>query len=316
MNPAGKLFPKRWGPAAIAALCLLAIAPNAYANQPPGPMLLLSEVLILPAMILLSLAGGAYAILDGKKVKRRRVGAWLRWLLAVFAILISGAQESLGVLVALIFGSIALRRAAQMLFWGFRAGTTAGAEPTEAGRRLRPARLKAAGAVLAVIALFLMGQAIAFVGYWPGYAGRERLQAFHRFVAHQLAYAKRQESRTGIRQYQQLRGKELREYLFSTLDSPAFRIDYGPGGGSFTAHLVPRRFPFFPYNYLTSLPSYRADQSGQIRMVQVHWPDSLCPPDAPVVMSVSQEDIKTARERLEAVEPDPPDLGRGKSKAR
>ena len=309
----------KWRVAGTLAVCLLAIAPNAHADQPPGPMLLMSEILILPVMILLSLAGGAYAILDRKTVKRRRVRSWAKGLLAVLAILLSGAQEGLGALVALIFGLFALGRAGQMLYWGARPQKLAAAEPAEDGRRPRPARLVAAGTVLAAITLFLMGQAFAFVGYWPTYAGREKLQQFQRFVAHQLAYAERQESQSGIRQYRKMTGEELRQSPFRALASPSFRIDYGPGERSFTAYLIPGGFPFFPYNYLTSQPSYRADQSGQIRMVQVHWKDTLCPSDAPIVMSIGQEEIKAARQRLEAleaVEAVPPNSGQEKPKTR
>jgi len=307
----------KWRVAGTVALCLLAVAPSAHANQPPGPMLMLSEILILPVMILLSLAGGAYAILDRKTAKRRRVRSWARGLLAVLAILLSGAQEGLGALVALIFGLIALGRAAQMLNWGARGQKLAAAELAEDGRRPRPARLMAAGAVLAAITLFLMGQAFAFVGYWPTYAGREKLQQFQRLVAHQLAYAERQESRTGIHQHRRMTGEELRQSSFYALANPSFRIDYGPEERSFTAYLAPGHFPFFPYNYLTSQPSYRADESGQIRMVQVHWQGALCPPDALVVMTIGQDEIKAARQRLEAleaVEAAPPDSGQGKPK--
>ena len=56
--------------------------------------------------------------------------------------------------------------------------------------------------------------------------------------------------------------------------------------------IIPYRFPFFPYNYLTSQPSYRADETGQIRMAHVHKGDQICPADAPVVMKVSNEDIQ------------------------
>ncbi len=302
MNGEGRLSPRAWGTAATVAACILASAPNAYANQPPGPMLILSEVLILPLMILLSMAGGAYVLLEQKTPKQRRLGSWARGLLAVFAILLSGAQEGLGLIVAMIFGAIALWRAGQMLVWGIRARGAAAPAPVEGERRPRPARLLVGGAALAAITLFLMGQALAFVGYWPTYSGGQRLQQLQRFTAHQMAYAEREESRTRIRQFRQMADEELRAYGFPALSGPMFRIEYGSDRRSFAAYLTPRDFPFFPYNYLTALPSYRADQSGQIRMVHVHWPDTPCPPDAPVVMTIGQEDLKTARERLEAME--------------
>jgi hypothetical protein len=52
---------------------------------------------------------------------------------------------------------------------------------------------------------------------------------------------------------------------------------------------MPNRFPFFPYNYLLSQPSYRADETGQIRMIYVHNENKLCPENAPVVMNVKNQ---------------------------
>jgi hypothetical protein len=58
-------------------------------------------------------------------------------------------------------------------------------------------------------------------------------------------------------------------------------------------------FPMFPYNYLTTQPSYRADSSGQIRMAAVHDRKTACPPDAPVVARVSEEEITRMQRLLE-----------------
>jgi len=60
------------------------------------------------------------------------------------------------------------------------------------------------------------------------------------------------------------------------------------------------RFPFFPYNHLTSQPTYRADETGKIRMISVHHQDAVCPPDAPVVMQVTEQDIQEMLKRLDS----------------
>jgi hypothetical protein len=54
-------------------------------------------------------------------------------------------------------------------------------------------------------------------------------------------------------------------------------------------------------------------------MVQVHRQDALCPLDAPVVMTIGQEEITATRQRLEALEAvkeAQPDPGREKPRAR
>ena len=66
-----------------------------------------------------------------------------------------------------------------------------------------------------------------------------------------------------------------------------------------TVYMLPMgKMPFFPFNYLTSQPSYRADETGRIRMLRVHRRNHLCPEDAPVVMRVETEDIEDAFDNL------------------
>ena len=56
---------------------------------------------------------------------------------------------------------------------------------------------------------------------------------------------------------------------------------------------------FFPYNYFVSCPSYRADETGQIRMVMVHQKDEKCPADAPIVIQVSILDVNNMLKTIE-----------------
>jgi hypothetical protein len=80
------------------------------------------------------------------------------------------------------------------------------------------------------------------------------------------------------------------------------RVEYASDGSGFTVFMLPKTaFPFFPYNYLTSQPSYRADGSGQIRMIEVHDRATACPPDAPVVAQVGEADIEKMRQLLAGV---------------
>ena len=70
-------------------------------------------------------------------------------------------------------------------------------------------------------------------------------------------------------------------------------------GGAYAVLRARTAFPMFPYNYLTTQPLYRADSSSQIRMVAVHDRETACPPDAPVVARVSEEEIARMQRLLE-----------------
>jgi hypothetical protein len=79
------------------------------------------------------------------------------------------------------------------------------------------------------------------------------------------------------------------------------RIEYAPADTDFTALVFPQRpFPFFPDNYLTSQPSYQADGTGQMRVIEVHGRSTVCPPDVTVVARVSDAEV----ERMQQEEPD------------
>src|SRR5574338_174546 len=104
-------------PIVVCLLLLTVFALPAYANQPPGPQVVLAEVLILPIMMLLTTLGGGYAILRSRPTTRRGV----KPVLAVVIILLSGMHEMYGLLVALVFGALAIVRGFQMIYWGIRA---------------------------------------------------------------------------------------------------------------------------------------------------------------------------------------------------
>jgi hypothetical protein len=265
-----------------------------YSNQPPGPQVLLSEALILPVMMLLSLAGGAYAIrerLRGERPSRRGI---LFILGAVLAILISAAHEGLGAVVALVFGIIALKRGGDMLLWGVGACLKKGKDTEPAGAN--PVRLIPAGVFLVLITLFLMGMSAAFVGYWPGIDQNRRERALVEFIASETARMRLDGESKEIPSFTPGDGDIVDEFFDPSRDVvDVIRSEDGEG---FVVYVLPGRFPFFPYNYLTSQPSYRGDETGEIRMIRVHDSDRRCPADAPVVLKVTEEDIKKALETL------------------
>jgi hypothetical protein len=52
------------------------------------------------------------------------------------------------------------------------------------------------------------------------------------------------------------------------------------------------KFPPRPYRHWTKQRSYRADETGQIRMIWVQRTDEACPADAPIAMKADEEEIR------------------------
>ena len=283
----------------VALSLILLTAGPAAANQPPGPQVLVAEILILPLMVLLSMAGGAYVILQ--TLQSRRKGRFvLTAAAAVLAILASATSGGIAVVIAAIFAALALQRGVQMVWWGFRARSAETRPPHLV--QASPRRLLPAGAVLIVITTFLTGMALCFAAYWPVGKGA-RQKVFREFVAYQVAVGRQEQTKTGRVRYRRIEA-QTSDRTSCPIRLPAgARVEYAPDMTGFTLLLPPKtRFPLFPYNYLTSQPSYRADGTGQIRMIEVHDRDTICPPDGPVVARVSEAEIEGMQQLLDGLD--------------
>jgi hypothetical protein len=245
-------------------------------------------------MVLLSVAGGAYAVLRTLQPRAKR------WRLrrapsAVLAILVSGAGEGIGFVVAWIFGILGLQRGVQMVRWALgarRAGRPAHLVAAD------PRRLLPAGIALLGLTVALLGLVVAFAGYSPMGEGRRR-EALRQFLVYQMALGREAQAQTGRLRFRRV-GADADPSCRPPFRLPqGARIEYAPDGSGFTILMPPRaRFPFFPYNYLTSQPSLRADSTGRIRMLEVHDRESVCPADAPVVAHVSDADVERMQRLL------------------
>ena len=283
----------------ISFFSIFFMANPAMANQPPGPQLLLSEILILPIMALFSVIGGAYAVM---KLRENKPSGLKTFLVALLAIILSGVNEGLGVIVAIIFGIYALQRGLQMLYWGVR--SIPKLKKPEYLIGANPWRLISSGVLLIFITLLLSGMAVAFVGYWPllGSEIQGREEGLKEFVAYQLAYAQLQKAENGQRAFDRVTVEDpLFHKIFnsSRRKTANIRLEYDKEGKHFMIYALPAtRFPFFPYNHLTSQPSYLGDETGKIRMIHVNSKDALCPADAPVVMAVGKKEIQKAHDKF------------------
>ncbi|MFC1814150.1 hypothetical protein ACFL03_15810 [Thermodesulfobacteriota bacterium] len=283
----------------ISFFSMFVVVNSAMANQPPGPHLLLSEILILPIMALFSIIGGAYAVM---KLREKKPGGLKTFLVALLAILCSGINEGLGVIVAIIFGIYAIQRGLQMLYWGIRSFPKF--KKPEYLVEANPRRLIPSGVLLIFISILLSGMAVAFVGYWPllGSGLKDREEGLKEFVAYQLAYAQLQKAESGQLSFDKITPEDPLFHKFfnsSRREKANIRLEYDKDGKQFMIYALPAtRFPFFPYNHLTSQPSYLGDETGKIRMMYVNSKDAICPADAPVVMSVGKKEIQKAHEKF------------------
>ena len=149
----------------IVLFCLIwSIPQTAWANQPPGPNVLLAELLIPLITIFLTALGGGYTIL-----KQKGNGIPGKYLMAICWIFFSMMHEGYATLGALIFGSFAIKRGITMLYWGYALWQSHKKQEKRANFKESIAiiRLTMMGLLLFAISLFLGGMAVAFVTYWP-----------------------------------------------------------------------------------------------------------------------------------------------------
>ena len=259
----------------------------AWANNPPAPALFLAEISILPIMMLLTALGGGYAVLEDTRDKRRGC------LLAAGAgalVFISMAHEGFAFMVCVTFSFAAIVRGFKMVALGIAAGSKK--KVPENLEKASPKLLVSFGALLVIVSIFLGGFAFAFIGYFAR-SPRYTEETLETYMTYNIANARIVKERTGEMRFL----ADIPAYYPPGLigRTQSFQLEYSQDYKSFVVYVLPiDKFPFFPYNYLVSLPSYRGDDSGQIRMIHTHNEQDRCPADAPVVNTISEEAILEA----------------------
>jgi hypothetical protein len=262
----------------LALLLTTVIVQPVLANQPPGGQMMLAEILILPLMAVLTAIGGGYAVKKTLGIKPTRGKLVIVFLIFLF----SAVHEFSSLLGTIAIGLWAITRAIRMIEWGV-------------AKHGKPQRLISAGVVLILVTTFLSGVALAFVGYWPRTRYIEK--DISRFVAYQLAYARKEKNKNGFMKFD----TRPDAFHFSFIRrSEGTKIDFSSDASTFTMLVPPAgKIPFFPYNHFTAFPTFRADESGQIRMIMTQDKNAICPPDAPVVSKVEESEIKNQEEYIE-----------------
>lgn len=277
---------------------VLYLCQPAMANSPPALQSILTLYSILPIMIIFTVLGGGYKILRGYYNELGRLGKKRflprspivkmvgAFLLILFAMPIDGPI----IFIGLIFGLIALGRGVKLIKWGLL---------SLPGRKriwylvdANYIRLIPTGLILIMISLFLMGVPLAYFGYPAYYLDNADTDTIVRdLVAYQVAFSQFQ--KTKPKKILIVEQKNYRWYrkLNRLRRTYNIKLDSSESEKGFNIQVIPTFFPFFPYNYFMSRPSYVADHLGNIRMTYVHKAKS-CPPEAPIVMKVEEKYIQ------------------------
>lgn len=292
----------------LALLLIFIFAQPAMAGEPPAPQELLIDALIFAIMIILTFIGGGYTILNRLQEKRSRfqkaisiIGSILAGITIIFYSLAFSRASFF------FLGVMAIQRGLRMIKWGIT--SRSGRETPAYLLKANPRRLVLAGCFLVLIIPFIMNVAITFSEYTMKMAYLERRKGGREenlagLVTVEIAKTRltrkareliREEKGEGSRfivKKKALRPLDLKEENILIEDSR--------DGKGFTIYMLPLFLPSFPYNYLISRsqPTYRADETGKIRMMHVSKKDMRCTPDAPVVMQIKEEDIQGALDSI------------------
>jgi hypothetical protein len=298
-----------------------------WASPVPSPYSSVTLIAFPISIIALTALGGGYALMRtlGRKRHHRYMNV-LGALVIIFSSFISVAMNLLG---TALFAVIAILQGGRMIAWAFRRSVPPQADDSPP-LRVRPARLALAGTALILATAFFTGQAFAFIMWDPAPDTVE--EHLRDLVAYQIHMGKQHEISEGRVRFEPLvftrtGGRQVptvSNYIFYSLspDPPfrtgmlpnAYRMEFtlGQDARSFRVWVWPDRFPDFPYAqlYRMTLPSFYADESGNIRATRVNQAGQRCPEDAPISYRVNDQDLHRMARELDgaANQADPADI--------
>jgi len=144
--------------------------------------------------------------------------------------------------------------------------------------------------LIIVVGGFFLSVMVAFAAAWD--LGNEyRYPAMRKYVAYRLALRTPPSPQRAALEKEAEKNLEYYRDSMRGMHDRKVRID--ENGQHFVAYLLPNvgRFPYRPYDSTFSAPTYRADDTGAIRMKYAQsfeW----CPADAPIVDRVTADDVK------------------------
>jgi hypothetical protein len=273
----------------------------AFANNPPGPQQFSAVILIIFVMNILTFLGCPPKL--RKEIKGSRL---LNMVIIFILIILAACHEGMAAIVTLIFAVYAVFRSFIIIRWGIKARF---AEKPEYLNDISPWRLIISGVSLVLLTVFLVNGSIIFFLDRSYYLNRTTQTRLKDFVTFQMAYCRAEKMKTGSNRFfhnnlteNEEEKKSALKFFYNTKIKefeklPFVNIKYGKDDSTFTIHVLPvKKYPF-PYNYFILLPTYYADQTGNIRgMVTQNYIE--CPPVAPVIMKIEENEIVEMQKKI------------------
>ncbi|HPQ70519.1 MAG TPA: DUF308 domain-containing protein [bacterium] len=268
---------------ALGATLLPAVA---EANSPLACQTTLMLTLILPLMLLVTTLSGGYALMKKAKKKPKR---WQYVLASALFIFLAIITESIAFLIITGFCLIVLVRGAFLVVSAIKARRHADEPPWN---EARPWRLLLGALVLFAAVGLLARMYGSFLG--EHHRMTNELKAYHdleTFLSCQFDYQRKNDGEL-FTDLQDCNGLMPLEHggvtgLFSRIIDDHYQIDFqlAEDRRTFTIRVIPGEFASPPLTFMARHSSFYADQTGQIRKIEVTEPKP-CPPDAPVVRTV------------------------------
>jgi len=268
----------------------------AYANDPPGS---LGEVLftymILIAMIMMTLLGGGYAILNRLKAKERPpdkavsvIGNIVKFVFWFILFFLSIAMANLAFVLCIIFSIYALCRSFMMIKWGVLVARGSEKKPDYL-TGVKGARLIYAGSALIMITFVLFPLTLMFASHGMQYGHSGKTMKQEEAVLKRLSSIEMQKlSYLADKRFQKeldALSDQTESELGNIRDAKRrYIVEYKADQKGFTIFLLPAdKSMIFTY------PSYRADYTAEgnvkIRIIWVRNRDERCPEDAKLIFN-------------------------------
>lgn len=235
-------------------------------------------------MLLFTTTSGGESILKAKK----RITALVVATRVAFGILFLFGMVIAGFMVfaGFIAWAVACARGLELMMWGSRART---GDPALAGKNWK--NLVGSGICLVLLSSLSYGAFWAFVGYFP--ESNESDEWAIEIARYEMAYAKVQQQLTGERRFQEVpdHNSAWMPMIGDWDRRPSVSLEVTPDKKDFVALVRSSGLPFFPYGFITAQPSFRITGSGKVQMIMSHFNGEECPANAPVVYTVSDDEI-------------------------
>jgi hypothetical protein len=234
--------------------------------------LMLSEILFLVSITCLTAVGGGYKILETRKKILSAISLGIFMAIVLYFSLV---DISIMMLIIICFSVYALARAVRMIKWGLSARSP---NPPEHLESAQPRRLFIVSALLIIATVILCSFSVA--AYQRGILYRLRTPYIAKviapFLCYELAYGELQKEETGKTRFDPF-------IVSASLLDVSVEVEFSGNLDTFTLYLSPNSFiPIWPYNYIFTIPVYRADETGEVRETFVTDVGQRCPEDAPV----------------------------------